>query len=92
MTKTTLAAIIATVTCAGALTAMADNANAWGWAHRHHRGGVTHPRLYSDRSYSGRIRYYNNRCGYGDCPCLRRYAEATGSQVWWDRYQACTGR
>jgi hypothetical protein len=38
------------------------------------------------------VRYYrSNPCGYGDCACIHGYALATGAQVWWDRYQACTG-
>ncbi len=90
MTNTRLVAIVATLTCAAALAAVADSASARSWTH--HRAWATEPRLYADRSYRGRIRYYNSRCGYGDCPCIRGYAIATGAQVWWDRYQACTGR
>jgi hypothetical protein len=55
---------------------------------RWHRGGIASPRLYAKRA--GGIRYYN-ACPYGDCACLRSRALASGSQVWWDRYQACTG-
>jgi hypothetical protein len=92
MTKTTLAIIIATITCAGAVAAVADTANARPWMHRCCRAWVSHPRLYAYRSYPRHIHYYRNACGYGDCTCIRGYALATGAQVWWDRYQACTGR
>ena len=43
------------------------------------------------RGYRSPMRYYRNRCAYGDCVCIRQIALATASQVWWDRYQACTG-
>ncbi len=54
---------------------------------RFYREWPASPRLY--RSNPG-TNYYNV-CGYGDCACLRSRAVATGSQVWWDRYQACHG-
>jgi hypothetical protein len=47
--------------------------------------------------YDRGVRYYNSprayrsACGYGDCGCLRAIAERTGSQIWWDKYQACSG-
>jgi hypothetical protein len=62
--------------------AMADGAR--------YRSGIASPRLYAKKVNPGAIRYYNV-CGYGDCACLRARALATGSQVWWDRFQACTG-
>jgi hypothetical protein len=55
-------------------------------------GYTSHRHFHAKRFYSGRIRYYNSQqCPYGDCPCIRRRAIATGSPVWWDRYDACTG-
>jgi len=65
----------------------------------HHRERASKARPYarqfyrsSPRNYnSGAIRYYNTACPYGDCECLRGVAVRTGSQVWWDRYQACSG-
>ena len=53
--------------------------------------GVRYSHHYGQRTYRGHIHYYKNLCTYGDCLCIRRYALATASQVWWDRYQACTG-
>jgi len=93
MTKPSLAVLIATLTCVGALAAVANPASAGPRTHTYHRGWMTHPRLHVNRSYRRRLRYYRaNACGYGDCACIRSYALATGSQVWWDRYQACSGR
>jgi hypothetical protein len=60
----------------------ADVAQADGYRYSHN---------YAKRAYRGSIRQYRNLCTYGDCLCIRRYALATGSPVWWDRYQACTG-
>jgi hypothetical protein len=45
----------------------------------------------SQRASSQSYRYYRTACAYGDCACLRGIALATRAQVWWDRYQACTG-
>jgi hypothetical protein len=74
-----MAACLATLT----LAAGSANARADGYAsHRH---------FYAKRAYSGRMHYYSSQCRYGDCLCLRQRALATGSQVWWDRYDACTG-
>jgi hypothetical protein len=74
-----VAACLATLTlAAGSASARAD-------------GYTSHRHVHAMRSYSSRLRYYSNQCGYGDCPCLRRRAIATGSQVSWDRYNACTG-
>jgi hypothetical protein len=93
MTKPSLAALVAAVACAGALAALADPASACSRARGCQRGWVVQPRLYARRYYRPHIRYYRaNVCGYGDCGCIRSYALATGAQVWWDRYQACTGR
>ena len=81
---------IAIVALIAALAAYAAPAVADGWRYRQWGG---HHRPYAKRLYrgDGSIRYYNSRCTYGDCQCLRNIALATGSQVWWDRYQACTG-
>lgn len=49
------------------------------------------PQLYTRRDYRAAPRGYRAACGYGDCVCLRNLAVSTGSQVWWDRYQACSG-
>ena len=63
-------------------------------ASKHYRRPVGYPPFSALRFYSSQqrhpVRYYRT-CGYGDCPCLRSVAIATGSQVWWDRYDACTG-
>ena len=59
------------------------------WTHRSHQyPSYSALRFYSSPQRS--VRYYR-ACGYGDCPCLRSIAVRTGSQVWWDRYQACAG-
>jgi hypothetical protein len=88
MTKSKVAAIVATVAFVAALAAATGSASARPWTR--HGVRVNQPRLYANRVYPGRIRYYSV-CGYGDCLCLRKRALATGSQVWWDRYDACTG-
>lgn len=76
------------VVSAASLVALSDASIAWSWArHRHYPAWPASPRLY--RSNPG-TNYYNV-CGYGDCVCLRSRAVATGSRVWWDRYQACAG-
>jgi hypothetical protein len=69
---------------AAALLALppADVAQADGYRYSHN---------YAKRGYRSPMRYYRNRCTYGDCICIRQIALATGSPVWWDRYQACTG-
>jgi len=81
-------AIVAIAASAAAIAMAAGSASARPWTH--HGARVNQPRLYANRVYPDRIRYYSV-CGYGDCACLRRRALATGSQVWWDRYDACTG-
>lgn len=64
-------------------------------APRHYRSYRIAPRYY--RPYAGKLRYYNSpsayrsACSYGDCACLRGMALRTGNQVWWDKYQACSG-
>ena len=73
---------------AASLAALSDTSMAWSSArHRHYPAWPPTIRLY--RSNAG-TNYYNV-CGYGDCACLRSRAVASGSQVWWDRYQACAG-
>jgi hypothetical protein len=105
MTKLALAAIAAAIASTAALTIGADPAGAWGrdrccsrgW-HREYQGWD--PQVEFNRRYWSGVRRYRsgvrgyraNPCGYGDCACIRGYAVATGAQVWWDRYQACTGR
>jgi hypothetical protein len=75
--------------CAAVLApVMVSPVMAGGW----HRDGYASPRY-----YRGGVRYYNSprayrsACTYGDCACLRNIALATGSPVWWDKFQACTG-
>jgi len=85
---------------AAALGAAATSpAAADGWHRWHGYSAPRHayrvPRYY--RPYSGNLRYYNSpsayrsACSYGDCGCLRSMALRTGNQVWWDKYQACSG-
>ena len=79
-------AVALVAACLATVTLAADSAAARA------DGYTSHRRFYAKPSHSGRIRYYNSQqCQYGDCPCIRRRAIATGSQVWWDRYDACTG-
>jgi hypothetical protein len=82
--------VIASVALVATCAAVLAPAEAGNWRHRR-----AYPSL--DMSQGG-IRYYNpsgvryyNACPYGDCICLRQRAIASGSQVWWDRYQACAG-
>jgi hypothetical protein len=79
-----LAAIAATVSTLALAVGPAS-----GWTHRR---SASYPQFYATRFYSSPhpVRYYRV-CGYGDCACLRSVALATGSRVWWDRYDACTG-
>ena len=80
-------AIVAAASAAS-LAASSDASMAWSRArHGHYPAWPPTIRLY--RANPG-TNYYNV-CGYGDCACLRSRAVATGSQVWWDRYQACAG-
>jgi hypothetical protein len=89
-TLTQVAAIVVGCVVA-AQSAPADACGRWHACARE-RAPVQHYRYYRDRSYDSGVRYYrSNPCTYGDCACIRRYALSTGSQVWWDRYQACTG-
>jgi len=104
MSKIIPATVIAALASATALTISADPASAWGdrcctggW-HREYQGWD--PQAEFNRRYWAGVRRYRsgvrgyraNPCSYGDCTCIRSYAVATGAQVWWDRYQACTGR
>jgi hypothetical protein len=81
-------AVLAVLTALAGLTSAPAAADGW----RHHYRGYAQPR-HARRLYrGGGINYYNSAaCSYGDCQCLRARALATGSPVWWDRYQACTG-
>jgi len=82
MIKQATAALVAAIVCASALVTPAD-------ARRCCKRSDA--QLYN--SSNGGVRQYRaSACGYGDCACLRGYAISTGAQVWWDRYQACTGR
>ena len=84
----TLARAIGAAVLVGSVLAHAAPALADGHRYRQYPDYYSSPRPY--KSNPGNIRYYNV-CGYGDCVCLRNRAVATGSQVWWDRYQACSG-
>jgi hypothetical protein len=76
------------IVSATTFVALSDDGMAWSRArHRNYPAWPPTIRLY--RSNPG-TNYYNV-CGYGDCACLRSRAVASGSQVWWDRYQACAG-
>jgi hypothetical protein len=95
MTKLALAAIVAAMVSTATLTVGTDPASAWGRSYCCERGWAPAPRVRPYRPYRlyrGPARYYRNPCGYGDCACIRGYAIATGAEVWWDRYQACTGQ
>jgi len=88
--------------CGGSLASAAISpAEAGGWRHW---DAYSTPRAYNrrayrsaPRAYDGGLRYYNSprayrsACSYGDCGCLRSMALRTGSQIWWDKYQACSG-
>ena len=78
---------IGAVVSAASLVVLSDASMAWSRARHRYPAWPPTIRLY--RSNPG-TNYYNV-CGYGDCACLRSRAVATGSQVWWDRYQACAG-
>lgn len=87
-------AALAAIACMAALAGQASPANACARSYEcaRQRAPVRQPRYYRDESYRGSVRLYRaNPCAYGDCACIRSYAVATGAQVWWDRYQACTG-
>jgi hypothetical protein len=88
MKKSKVAATVATITATVSTLALAA-APAKAWTHRR---SAAYPQFYAPRYYSSPhpVRYYRV-CGYGDCPCLRSVAIRTGSRVWWDRYDACTG-
>jgi hypothetical protein len=92
MTKLGLAAIVAAMVLTATLSIGADPASAWGRSYCCERAWAPAPRVKPYRPYRSGVRYYrSNPCGYGDCACIHGYALATGAQVWWDRYQACTG-
>jgi hypothetical protein len=84
------ATVIAVVAAASLLALATSSAS----ARTRYRKPVGYPPFFALRFYSSPqhhpVRYYRI-CGYGDCPCLHSIAIATGSQVWWDRYDACTG-
>lgn len=98
-------AAVAFVAASAMAVSFAPAALADGWHHGDRSSNA--PRAYRSRPYvvkrfynpngipgfRGPIRYYssNNPCTYGDCQCLRGVALRTGNQVWWDRYQACSG-
>jgi len=87
MKKTVRLAILAIASTAS-FAMLADASTARPCARtRLYREWPATPRLY--RANPG-TNYYNV-CGYGDCACLRSRAVATGSRVWWDRYDACRG-
>ena len=101
-----VAAAVAFLGAAAMGVSLAPVAKADGYWHGQ-RSASSAPRAYRSRPYvvkrfynpngipgfRGPIRYYNssNPCTYGDCQCLRGIALRTGNQVWWDRYQACSG-
>jgi hypothetical protein len=74
---------------AASVAALSDASMAWSSARHRHNYPAWPPTIRLYRSNPG-TNYYNV-CGYGDCACLRARAVASGSQVWWDRYQACAG-
>jgi len=79
---------IAGIVSAATFVALSDDSMA-GSRTRHRNYPAWPPTIRLYRSNPG-TNYYNV-CGYGDCACLRARAVASGSQVWWDRYQACAG-
>ena len=81
------AALMACLASAAALVTAADPASAWT-----HRRSAPFPQFSAPRYYSNPhpVRYYRV-CGYGDCACLHSIAVRTGSRMWWDRYDGCTG-
>jgi hypothetical protein len=87
MKPSRLAATVAAIAAISTLALAAGPANAWA-----HRRSGSYPQFYAPRLYSSPhpVRYYRV-CGYGHCACLRSIALRTGSRVWWDRYEACTG-
>lgn len=100
-----IVAAVALMSAAAVASMFAPLAKADGYWHNQRAASA--PRAYRSRPYvvkrfynpngipgfRGPIRYYNssNPCTYGDCQCLRSIALRTGNQVWWDRYQACSG-
>jgi hypothetical protein len=89
MKKSILTATVAVIAASTAAQALADG-SAHAWTHRRSFGFPPFSALRFYSSPRHPVRYYR-ACGYGDCPCLRSIALATRSQVWWDRYDACTG-
>jgi hypothetical protein len=85
-----LSAIIAIIVASMTVQAQADGNSAYAWTQRRPMGFPPFSALNFYSSPRHPVRYYR-ACGYGDCPCLRSIALATRSQVWWDRYSACTG-
>ena len=86
------AAVLGVVVSAGAFALNAVPAEACSRWHGCERPRVEQPRYRYYKVPDAGVRYYRaNPCGYGDCACIRAYAVRTKAQVWWDRYQACSG-
>lgn len=91
MTKLGFAAVVAALACTASFTIWTTPADARSGPYCCYRPWLKDPGVRRYRFYRSPTRQYRSPCGYGDCACLRGYALRTKSQVWWDRYNACTG-